>query len=217
MKLGIIASSGGSVFRELCLAAPSYCEEFVVVTDRSCGIEDVCSEFGVKQVRIAEQDNAVFSKRAHDIFDEYKAFHVLLFFTRLITKDLYDPFEVYNIHPSLLPKYPGFSPVKKAFDAREKEFGSTLHQVDASSDGGHIIFQVSDSAGSEADFKVWMHLSFLQKTFLTFLFFERYFLSVSKSNDCKQCDFKDWASCLTQESLVQHMKKMTEGQWASCG
>ena len=46
-----------------------------------------------------------------------------------------------NIHPSLLPKYPGAHAQKDAFEAGEKVSGYTIHFVDASLDGGPIIHQ----------------------------------------------------------------------------
>ncbi|MFA6214385.1 MAG: phosphoribosylglycinamide formyltransferase [Candidatus Micrarchaeia archaeon] len=46
-----------------------------------------------------------------------------------------------NIHPSLLPKYPGAHAQKDAFDAGEKVSGYTIHFVDESLDGGRIIHQ----------------------------------------------------------------------------
>jgi len=46
-----------------------------------------------------------------------------------------------NIHPSLLPKYPGAHAQKDAFDAGEKVSGYTIHFVDESLDGGKILHQ----------------------------------------------------------------------------
>ena len=46
-----------------------------------------------------------------------------------------------NIHPSLLPKYPGAHAQKDAFEAGEKVSGYTIHFVDESLDGGTIIWQ----------------------------------------------------------------------------
>ena len=46
-----------------------------------------------------------------------------------------------NIHPSLLPKYPGATAQKDAFEAGEKVSGFTVHFVDESLDGGKIIYQ----------------------------------------------------------------------------
>jgi phosphoribosylglycinamide formyltransferase-1 len=48
---------------------------------------------------------------------------------------------IINIHPSLLPKYPGAHAQKDAFDAGEKVSGFTIHYVDESLDGGKIIYQ----------------------------------------------------------------------------
>lgn len=49
--------------------------------------------------------------------------------------------KIINIHPSLLPKYPGAHAQKDAFEAGEKVSGFTIHFVDSSLDGGPIIYQ----------------------------------------------------------------------------
>ncbi len=48
---------------------------------------------------------------------------------------------IINIHPSLLPKYPGAHSIKDAFEAKEKETGVTIHFVDEGIDSGPIILQ----------------------------------------------------------------------------
>ena len=48
---------------------------------------------------------------------------------------------ILNIHPSLLPKYPGTHAIRDAFQAREKETGVTIHFVDEGVDTGPIILQ----------------------------------------------------------------------------
>lgn len=48
---------------------------------------------------------------------------------------------IINIHPSLLPKYPGSHAQRDAFEAGEKVSGLTIHFVDASLDGGPVIYQ----------------------------------------------------------------------------
>jgi phosphoribosylglycinamide formyltransferase 1 len=48
---------------------------------------------------------------------------------------------ILNIHPSLLPKYPGAHAQKDAFEAGEKVSGLTIHFVDETLDGGKIIYQ----------------------------------------------------------------------------
>lgn len=49
----------------------------------------------------------------------------------------------YNIHPSLLPKYPGLNPWYEIFKNSEIENGVTLHRITDVVDGGEIIYQQS--------------------------------------------------------------------------
>ncbi|MDR1114248.1 MAG: phosphoribosylglycinamide formyltransferase [Candidatus Margulisbacteria bacterium] len=49
--------------------------------------------------------------------------------------------KIINIHPTLLPKYPGLHVHEKVLAAGEKESGCTVHYVDAGVDTGKIIAQ----------------------------------------------------------------------------
>ena len=49
--------------------------------------------------------------------------------------------KILNIHPSLLPKYPGLNTHQRAIDARDKEHGATVHFVTEQLDEGPIISQ----------------------------------------------------------------------------
>jgi len=46
-----------------------------------------------------------------------------------------------NIHPSLLPKYPGLHTHQRAIQAGDKEHGTTVHFVTEELDGGPVILQ----------------------------------------------------------------------------
>lgn len=48
---------------------------------------------------------------------------------------------ILNIHPSLLPKYRGLSPQKRALEAGETESGCTVHLVDEGTDTGPVVLQ----------------------------------------------------------------------------
>lgn len=51
------------------------------------------------------------------------------------------PKKVLNIHPSLLPEFPGRLGIKEAYEAKVKETGVTIHYVDEGIDTGEIIAQ----------------------------------------------------------------------------
>ena len=70
---------------------------------------------------------------------------VLAGYMRLLKEPMVTAFprRIINIHPSLLPKYPGLAAWKQALDAGETEAGCTVHYVDLGMDTGPIIAQAS--------------------------------------------------------------------------
>lgn len=68
---------------------------------------------------------------------------VLAGFMRILSPVFTDAFagRILNIHPSLLPKYPGLNTHARALAAGDAEHGCTVHLVDASLDGGPIVAQ----------------------------------------------------------------------------
>ncbi len=51
------------------------------------------------------------------------------------------PGRILNIHPSLLPKYPGLNVQRRALEAGDRESGCTVHYVEAAVDSGPILVQ----------------------------------------------------------------------------
>ena len=64
-------------------------------------------------------------------------------FMRILTPAFIDRFEgrMINIHPSLLPKYPGLHTHKRAIEAGDAEAGCTVHEVTGDLDAGPILGQ----------------------------------------------------------------------------
>ena len=64
-------------------------------------------------------------------------------FMRVLTPCFVRQFEgrMLNIHPSLLPKYPGLHTHQRALDAGDAEAGCTVHEVTAELDAGPILGQ----------------------------------------------------------------------------
>jgi phosphoribosylglycinamide formyltransferase-1 len=74
---------------------------------------------------------------------------------RILTPDFIRRFEgrMLNIHPSLLPKYPGLHTHQRALDAGDAQAGCTVHEVIAELDAGPVLGQarVPILAGDSAE------------------------------------------------------------------
>ncbi|MBT3668562.1 MAG: phosphoribosylglycinamide formyltransferase [Opitutae bacterium] len=69
---------------------------------------------------------------------------VLAGFMRILSKKILLEFnyKVINLHPSLLPSFPGLHSIEKAFNKKVKITGCTVHWVNEEIDEGEIIAQV---------------------------------------------------------------------------
>jgi phosphoribosylglycinamide formyltransferase-1 len=63
------------------------------------------------------------------------------------------PGRVLNVHPSLLPKYPGLDTHQRALDAHDAEHGATVHFVTGELDGGPPVIQgkLAVESGEDAE------------------------------------------------------------------
>lgn len=68
---------------------------------------------------------------------------VLAGFMEILTPVLVDAIPTINVHPSLLPAYPGLRAWEQALAAGAAETGATVHFVDAGLDTGPVIAQES--------------------------------------------------------------------------
>src|SRR5438132_2138223 len=68
---------------------------------------------------------------------------ILAGFMRVLKSPMLEAFpgRILNIHPSLLPKFPGLEAWKQALEAKENVTGCTVHHVDDKIDHGEIIAQ----------------------------------------------------------------------------
>ena len=85
-----------------------------------------------------------FDKQLIAIIDELDIGLIILAgYMRILSSDFIHRFDgkILNIHPSLLPKFPGLNTHRKAIDAKEKYHGATVHFVTEELDGGPIINQ----------------------------------------------------------------------------
>ena len=151
MKIGILISGRGSNMVALVDAVKNgeipNSEVAVVISDKAdaAGIQKA-KDRGVETVVI---DRRGRSREEHDadIIAELRRRNVELVclagYMRLLSKDFIHAFadKIVNIHPSLLPAFPGLNVQQRAIDARVKTSGCTVHFVNEDLDAGPIILQ----------------------------------------------------------------------------
>ena len=96
----------------------------------------------VRHVDFPEREQ--FDAALVETLDRYEPDLVILAgFMRILTPVFIDHFEgrIFNIHPSLLPKYPGLDTHQRALDAGDDRAGSTVHFATRELDGGPMIIQ----------------------------------------------------------------------------
>ena len=110
---------------------------------------------GLERTREAGIETLVMDHRAYATRDEYDAavaaelqrrnvsLVCLAGFMRLIGSPLLDAFPnaILNIHPSLLPAFPGVHAQRQALEHGVKVSGATVHMVTGELDGGPIVVQ----------------------------------------------------------------------------
>ena len=94
----------------------------------------------------AEQcvDRATYDGALAAAIEEYRpALIVLAGFMRILSAEFVARYagRILNIHPSLLPKYPGLHTHRKVLAARDTAHGATVHFVTAELDGGPPVIQ----------------------------------------------------------------------------
>jgi len=91
-------------------------------------------------------DRESFEQQLAAVIDQYQPDCVVLAgFMRILTPAFVARYErrMFNIHPSLLPKYPGLNTHQRAIDAKDQYAGATVHFVSAELDAGPPVLQGS--------------------------------------------------------------------------
>ena len=105
---------------------------------REAGIDTACIEHGDYDSR-EQFDQAVAAK-----LDQWQPqLLILAGFMRILSPWLVNHYEgrILNIHPALLPRYPGLNTHQRVLDAGDEYHGSTVHFVTEELDGGPRILQ----------------------------------------------------------------------------
>jgi phosphoribosylglycinamide formyltransferase 1 len=149
-KLGILLSGRGSNFMAIVdqIAAGNLKAEIaVVISNRSdAGGIEVARQRGLNAVVLESKGvpREEHDRRMGDALEQAGVdFVVLAGYMRLLSASFIQrfPHRIVNIHPSLLPAFPGLDAQKQAFDYGVKFAGCTVHFVDEQLDHGAIIVQ----------------------------------------------------------------------------
>jgi phosphoribosylglycinamide formyltransferase-1 len=148
-RLAVLASGRGSNLRALIEASRSgelVAEVVGVFSDKpGCGAVALARAAGIPTVAISPRDYP--SRLAFDeaLFSEVAAVQpdliVCAGYMRILSENVVRRFEdrMINLHPSLLPKYPGLDTHARVLAAGENEHGASVHRVIPALDAGPVL------------------------------------------------------------------------------
>jgi len=150
-RIAFLVSGSGTNMENLLekIRAGEIPAEPVVVISNKPGVKalEKAAAYGVKTEVIDHKtfaDRRAFDQALDTCLTSNKIdFVVLAGFMRVLTESFVKKYEgrLINIHPALLPAFPGAHAIKDAWDAKVKETGVTVHFVDSGVDTGPIILQ----------------------------------------------------------------------------
>lgn len=156
IDIAVLASGSGTNLQAL-IDTPDVASHIrIVVSDKpEAGALSRADDAGVETAVIRWRDHSDrdgFSSAVADVVEESGAKGVVLAgFMRVLSPSFIDRFpnRILNIHPSLLPSFPGTDAVAKALDQGVKVTGVTVHFVDEKVDHGPVIAQRAVSVESD--------------------------------------------------------------------
>lgn len=151
LKIGVLVSGNGSNLQ----AIIDRIEDGTLPARIACVISNKADAFALERARRHGIPTNVLDHRAHAGREAYDAalvellnshgvgLVVLAGFMRIVTPVLLGafPHAVLNIHPALLPAFPGLHAQRQALQYGVKVSGCTVHFVDEGTDTGPIIIQ----------------------------------------------------------------------------
>ena len=150
-RVVVLVSGRGSNLKALAARADEGTlpiEIVAVVSDRTgAGALDWARDRGISAVvlRYADYaDRVSYGRALGDLVEEFRPDLVVLAgFMRILSDEFVARFmgRTLNIHPSLLPKYPGLHTHRRALEAGDAEHGASVHFVTPELDGGPVVIQ----------------------------------------------------------------------------
>lgn len=150
-KLGVLVSGNGTNLQALIDAVDKEqikAEIAVVISNKPQVFAlERASISGITTIYLEEKENEsreAYDQRVQEVLDDHEVDLVLLAgFLRVLSPAFVQHYKgrLMNIHPSLLPAFPGLNAQQQALDYGVKVTGATVHFVDEGLDSGPIIIQ----------------------------------------------------------------------------
>ena len=142
LNIGVLISGRGSNLQAIIDA----CESGAVLARVAIVISNKAGAIGLERAKKHNIPTAVLTSEV-DMLCELKKHGVELVclagYMRIVGKTLLEKYsgKMINVHPSLLPAFPGLHGQRQALEAGVRESGATVHFVDEGCDTGPIIMQ----------------------------------------------------------------------------
>ncbi|MDG1693544.1 MAG: phosphoribosylglycinamide formyltransferase [Porticoccaceae bacterium] len=150
-RLVILVSGGGSNLQSLidgCASGNINATISAVISNNpEAGGLERAAKSGIPNLAIdhrAFDNRESFDQALSELIDSFSPDLVILAgFMRILTANFVDHYlgRMMNIHPSLLPAYPGLHTHRRALEAGDRKAGATVHFVTPELDGGPSIIQ----------------------------------------------------------------------------
>jgi len=158
-RIAVLLSGRGSNFQSLLRASHADLLggniSLVVANRPGAGGLDIAQNAGIETALIDHQAYASRAAFDRDLAATIETVSpdlvVLAGFMRILTPDFVARFEnrLMNIHPSLLPLYPGLNTHQRALDNGDSHAGATVHYVNGELDGGPPVLQARVAVGED--------------------------------------------------------------------
>ena len=150
-RIVVLVSGEGSNLQALIDA----CQQGRINAEISAVFSNKIAAYGLERARLADipahaldvkayEDRIAFDVALADAIEIFKpSLVVLAGYMRILSAEFVQRFagRMINIHPSLLPRYPGLHTHARALEAGDAEHGSSVHVVTADLDAGPLLAQ----------------------------------------------------------------------------
>lgn len=154
LRIGVLASGRGSNFQAIIDAVEAgriknVALQLLLTDNRKAFALERAQKHGIESLALSPKEfssrDAYFRRIAEEMVTREIGLVVLAGFMRIVGKPLIDayPHRIMNIHPALLPSFPGLHGQKDAADYGVKLAGCTVHFVDEGMDTGPVIIQAA--------------------------------------------------------------------------